>query len=250
MNLITEMLEKEKEEEKKALHFTLIDPDEQTPKEAAERSKLCQEYGTDAIMVGGSTIKERKIVDETVKEIKQRGRVKIPIILFPNSHEALSKYADYVFFMSLLNSKKHRYFAGEQVKGAPLVKDFNLKTISMAYLVISTSEEPTQVEKAVDLDVIRANNIEKAVNYALVANYLGMSCIYLEAGSGAEFPVPNEMIFEVKKAVDIPLIVGGGIKNGKIAKEKVDAGANVIVTGTIAEKDLSKIKEIIKAIKR
>lgn len=239
---------KEPGEVKKALHFTLIDPEDQTAEEAGERAKLSESYGTDAIMIGGSTVRDKKKVDSTVKAIKEKTNT--PTILFPNSADSVSERADYIFFMSLLNSKDHRFFAGEQVRGARFIKDSNLKPISMAYVIISTSGEPTQVEKAVDLDMIKPADIEKAVSYAITAENFGMDCIYLEAGSGAEKPVPNEMISAVRKAVSIPIIVGGGIRNGSVAKEKVDSGADAIVTGTVAEEDSEKLKEIIWAIKK
>ncbi len=246
MALIKELLEKK--EGKKVLHFTLIDPEDQAPSEAGRMAKISQSYGTDAIMVGGSTVKETKLVDETVKEIKEN--CSLPVILFPNSSEAVSQFADYIFFMSMLNSKDRKYLLEEQLNGALLVKKFNLKPIPMAYILISTSVLKTQVERASQLDAIKMYDIKKAVNYALAAKYLGMQCIYLEAGSGAEHSVPNEMISEVKKEVKIPIIVGGGIRNGRVAREKVNAGADVIVTSTMAEEKLEALKEIIEAIKK
>lgn len=244
MSLIKELLEKSK----RALHFTLIDPEDQSIEDAGKRAKICESYGTDAIMVGGSTIKESKIVDETIKEIKEN--CSLPVILFPNASTSISQYADYIFFMSMLNSKERKYLVEEQLKGALLVKKFNIKVISMAYIVISTSVLKTEVEKASQLDIIKSYDIKKALNYALLAKYLGFTCIYLEAGSGAEHPIANEMIYEIKKEVRIPIIVGGGIRNGRIAREKVKAGADVIVTGTLIEENLEKVKEIIRAIKK
>jgi phosphoglycerol geranylgeranyltransferase len=76
-----------------------------------------------------------------------------------------------------------------------------------------------------------------------------MKFVYLEAGSGSPLPVPNEMIRAVKKEISVPLIVGGGIKNASIAKEKIEAGADIIVTGNIIERDVNRLKEIISVIK-
>lgn len=236
----------------KKLHFTLIDPEEQAPKTAVERAELCASYGTDAIMIGGSTINEgdRGLIHGTIKAIKDS--VRIPIIQFPNSAEVISKNTDYIFFMSLLNSRINRYLLGEQVKGAPIIKKFGVKPISMAYILVSTSREPTTVERIVgreNLDIIREGDIEKAVNYALTAQYLNMECIYLEAGSNAEKPVSDEMISAVRSEIEIPIIVGGGIRDDKTARKKTDAGADVIVNGTATEEDCTLIKEIIKCIK-
>jgi phosphoglycerol geranylgeranyltransferase len=73
--------------------------------------------------------------------------------------------------------------------------------------------------------------------HALAAQYLGMQMVYLEAGSGATYPVPDDMITTVKDQISIPLIVGGGIRTPEIAAEKVEAGADFIVTGNILEKN-------------
>jgi len=99
------------------------------------------------------------------------------------------------------------------------------------------------------LDIIHIDDIEKSINYALEAEMLGMSCVYFDAGSGAEQPISNEMIRAIREEIDIPLIIGGGIKDGITAKEKIDAGADVIVNGTILEKDINIIKEIINNIR-
>lgn len=238
MALLDELLRKHRK-----LHFSLIDPDDQEAEEAGRRAKICENFGTDAIMIGGSTVKDRKSVYDTIKEIKKNSN--LPVILFPNSAESISENADYIFFMSLLNSRDDKFLIREQVKGAPLVKKFGIKPISMAYIVISTSEIPTMVERVANLDRISEKDVEKAVDYALAAEYFRMECIYLEAGSGAEKPVNNEMIHAVRNAIDIPIIVGGGIKNGEIAKEMVDSGADIIVNGTATEDNLEIIQEII-----
>lgn len=242
MNIIEELLDKYNK-----LHFSLIDPDKQTPKEAGKRAEICVKYGSNAIMIGGTTIKDRKIVYNTVKSIKEH--VNVPTILFPNSADAVSENADYIFFMKLLNSKEDKYQISEQVKGAPLVKKWKITPIPMGYIVISTSKNPTTIEKNVKLHRIEIDDIRKAVDYSLYAEMTGMSCVYLEAGSDAERPVSNEMLKAIRKEISIPIIVGGGIKNSDTAKEKVDAGADVIVNGTATEGNIKVIQDIIKSIR-
>ncbi len=238
MGLIHDLLK-----EFSCLHFSLIDPENQTSKKAGEHAHVCQQYGTHAIMVGGSTVSKREKVHSTVKEIKKK--VHIPVILFPNSAVAISRNADYVFFMELLNSLEYRYRGGEQLKGALLIKKWGIIPISMGYIVVSTSTKPTTLEKRTQLDAIHQQDIEKAVKYAVYAEMRGMSCVYLEAGSNAEFPVATNMVHAVSTAINIPVIVGGGIKTADIAQEKIDAGARVIVNGTATEKNMTLIKEII-----
>lgn len=233
-------------EKKRKLHFTLIDPDKQSPNEAAEKAELFASYGTDAIMLGGSTVSKQN-VEYTAEAIKQL--VDLPLILFPNSSDAITKHADYIFFMCLMNSKNRRLLIEEQAKGAPIIKEFGIKPISLGYIIVSTSQKPTTVEKIADLDTIREGDKRKLLEYALAAEYYGMSCVYLEAGSGAEKPVPDEMIKVVRENLSIPIIVGGGIRDAETARKKIEAGADVIVTGTIAEKNTQKVREIIAAIR-
>jgi len=231
---------------KKKLHFSLIDPDKQSPKVAGEIAKTVTDAGSSAIMVGGSTVSSQKQVDETVKSIKQNSR--LPVILFPSGAKFLSKYADAVFFMSLLNSRNLDYVIREHVKGASFVKHSGLEPISMGYVIVEPGMAAGRVGEA---DLIKKDDIETAVGYALAAQYLGMKLFYLEAGSGAHIPVSNIIIKFVKKNTDIPLIVGGGILDVKTAREKAQAGADIIITGTALEKEKNPKKtltEIIQAI--
>jgi len=233
--------------EEDVLHFTLIDPDEQPPEESASMAVNSEKMGGDAIMVGGSTAGS-KITHACVKAIKEESS--LPVILFPSTAGGVSPAADYLFFMMLLNSQDPRFLVGEQAKAAPHLKQFDVEPISMGYLVVSTSENPTTVEKVGKVDRVGYDDIDKALSYALTAKYYGFSCIYLEAGSGADRHVPNEMISKVKKETGLPVIVGGGIYNPETALEIVDAGADVIVTGTIAEKDPEMLSKIIDAVKK
>jgi phosphoglycerol geranylgeranyltransferase len=230
------------------LHFTLVDPDKQEPEKAGEIARKAKKYGSDLVMVGGTfgdAYGEK--LNNTIKEIKKTG---MNVILFPNSAHQLSPEADAVFFMSLLNSRSTQYIIEEQMKGSVLIDKFGLEPLSMAYLIVE-SGSTTSAAWAGDVKLIPRDKPEFAVGYAMAAKYFGMKFIYLEAGSGAENPVPNEMIMAVKQAVgkDVMVIVGGGIRDTATAKEKIEAGADIIVTGTIAESDENKFRDIVSVIK-
>jgi len=233
--------------EKGVLHFTLIDPDKQTPEAAGGLAFQAEGFGSDAIMIGGSTA-GHEVTDKVTAAIKSKS--KLPTILFPSTAACLTSHADYLFWMMLMNSQNRRFLVGEQMKAAPLIRKLGIGTIPMGYVVISTSVKPTTVERVGEVDKILPDEVEKAVAYALTAQYYGMECVYLEAGSGAEKPVPPEMVKAVKSALSIPLIVGGGIRDPEAAKAAVSAGADVIVTGTIAERDPKMLREIIAAVKK
>jgi phosphoglycerol geranylgeranyltransferase len=231
---------------KKKLHFALLDPDKQKPAIAGQIALTVTDAGSTAIMVGGSTLSSQKQVDETVQVIKKNSD--LPVILFPSGAKFLSKYADAVFFMSLLNSNNLNYVIREHVKGAPFIKYTGLEPISMGYVIVEPGMTAGRVGEA---DLIKRDDSGTAVGYALAAEYFGMKFFYIEAGSGAPAPVPNEMIRAVKKNASIPIIVGGGIRNPSTAKEKAQAGADIIITGTAIEKDKhlkTTLTEIITAI--
>ena len=212
------------------LHMTLLDPDKLTPRETASLAVHACKIGTDAVMIGGSTGVTRQKVDATIKAIKSR--TSIPVILFPSGKEGLSRHADSVYFMSLLNSKDVRMVVGEQRRASKLIKAWGLETISMGYLLVWPGMRAGEVGRA---ELIPRDDVDMAVQYALAAQFLGMDLVYLEAGSGAPVPVPPKMIRAVKKAISIPLVVGGGIRTPATARAAAMAGADIVVTGTIVE---------------
>ena len=213
-------------------HLTLIDPDSQRPEEAAAIAAAAAAGGTDAIMVGGSVGAAGVLLHETVRQIKEK--TDLPVILFPASVAGLCENADALFFMSLLNSRSTSYLIENQALGAPLVLRYGLEPLPMAYIII---EPGGTVGFVGDARLIPRGKPELAAAYALAAKYMGMRLVYLEAGSGAETPVPLAMVSLVKRLLgDVLLIVGGGIRSGDTAAELVIAGADLIVTGTAVEK--------------
>jgi phosphoglycerol geranylgeranyltransferase len=234
------------------LHFTLIDPDKQAPAKAARLACEAEKAGSDAIMIGGSQAAQAIYQDDTIQEIKKRSG--LPVILFPSSHAGISGYADAVFFMSLLNSRSTQYMMEEQVKGSVIISKYKLEALPMGYLIVE-SGNTTSAAWVGDVRPIPREKPEFAVAYALAAKYFGMKFVYLEAGSGADHPVPNGMVSVVKKAVSngkngCYVIVGGGIRDEKSAREKAAAGADIIVTGTIGEKNPEMLKRIIRAVEK
>jgi len=230
-------------------HLTLIDPDSQDPSEAAIMAEAAAQGGTDAIMVGGSVGAAGIRLYETVEQIK--GKTDLPVILFPSSVAGLCENADAVFFMSLLNSRTPAYIVENQALGAPIVLRYGLEPIPMAYIII---EPGGTVGFVGDARLIPRKKPELAVAYALAAKYMGMRLVYLEAGSGADSPVPVPMVAAVKKAIgNTLLIVGGGIRSKEAAVELVAAGADLLVTGTAVERSrdvLSFVSLLTKSIRR
>jgi len=231
---------------KGTIHFTLLDPDKQPVEEAAVIAKRAKEAGTDAIMIGGSTDVTQSNLDETAKAI--RNACDLPTIYFPSGAHAISGNCDAIFFMSMVNSTDIGMVIGEQVKGSLITRKLNLEPISMGYIIVEPGMKVGEVGHA---DPIKRDDLKTAMAYALACEYLGMNFVYLEAGSGADRPVPPEMIKAVKDILSVPLIVGGGIRTPEAAEAARLAGADAIVTGTFVERcsDNSELKNVIKASK-
>ena len=227
------------------IHISLIDPEEIKQSETAFLSKSLEKAGTDAIMVGGSTVVSLSQLDETVQNIK--ANVNIPVILFPNNLTGVSQYADALWFMSLLNSTNPYFITGIQALAAPLIKRMKIESIPLGYIIVGEGSTAAYVGQA---HVIPHDKPEVATGFALAAQYMGMRFVYLEAGSGSESFISPKMISLVKKYVEIPIIVGGGIRTPQDAKLVAEAGADIIVTGTIIEESSNKtLQEIILSIK-
>jgi phosphoglycerol geranylgeranyltransferase len=237
----------EKIDSEGTIHLTLIDPEKVTSSQASRIAGKAKLSGTSAIMIGGSTFFSAAHLDDVVKAVKRT--VKIPVILFPNNVTGISRYADAIWFMSLLNSADPYFLMGAQVLGAPLIKKHRLEPIPLGYIIVGDGGTASVVGKAVPVPY---NKPELVAAHALAGQYLGMRFIYLEAGSGARRPVPPEMIRLVKSYIDVPLIVGGGIKSRSQALAAASAGANIIVTGNVIENAevKSKVAEIVGSIKR
>lgn len=213
-----------------AIHLTLIDPEEVSVASAWSLAKKLAESETAAVMVGGSTTNSTVHLDNVVKTIKRE--VQIPVILFPNNVTGISKHADAIWFMSLLNSVDPYFLVGVQILGAPLVKKHGLEALPLGYIIVGEGGAAGIVGRAIPIPYTKP---ELTVAHALAAQYLGMRFVYLEAGSGARQPVPPAMIRAVRDVVDTILIVGGGIRDSEQAKAVVKAGADIVVTGNIIE---------------
>jgi phosphoglycerol geranylgeranyltransferase len=215
----------------KAAHVVLLDPDKLTVKSGAESAARCSKAGVDALFVGGSTSSPEQL-NEIVKSIKVNASM--PVILFPGGADQIVKHADAVLFMSLLSGRNPRFLVEEPLKGVPIIQNYGIETIGMGYLLIE-SDKPSAVQRVSGTEPLPRSKPEIVVQHALMAQYFGMRAVYLEGGSGVGVPVPPEMIQMVRKAISLPLIVGGGIRTPEDAAMRVKSGADIIVTGNVLE---------------
>ena len=222
----------------------LIDPDKVDEQKITELSDITAEANVDYLLVGGSLVISNHL-DEVVKQIKRQ--CSIPVILFPGTPSQVSRYADALLYLSLISGRNAELLIGQHVFSAPFVKQSGLEIISTGYMVIDGGA-PTTVSYISNATPIPSNKNEIAMCTAMAGEMLGMKLIYMDAGSGAERPITEAMIAGVANAIEVPLVVGGGITDPEKAYLNCKAGADVIVVGNAIEKDISLIKEISAAV--
>ena len=222
----------------------LIDPDKVDEQKITELSDITAEANVDYLLVGGSLVISNHL-DEVVKQIKRQ--CSIPVILFPGTPSQVSRYADALLYLSLISGRNAELLIGQHVISAPFVKQSGLEVISTGYMVIDGGA-PTTVSYISNATPIPSNKNEIAMCTAMAGEMLGMKLIYMDAGSGAERPITEAMIAGVANAIEVPLVVGGGITDPEKAYLNCKAGADVIVVGNAIEKDISLIKEISAAV--
>jgi phosphoglycerol geranylgeranyltransferase len=244
VNVLTKLFDVK--EKRGAGYLVLIDPDKQEIGEAVRLARLCEQADVDALLIGGSLLFSH-LFDELIKAIK--AECSLPVIIFPGSTGQLSPYADAILFLSLISGRNSNYLISNQVFAAPIIKSMNLETIATAYMFVEAGNV-TSAQFMSDTRPLPREKPEIAMAHALAAEYLGLKLIYLEAGSGAKYSVPETMITAIKGYCSLPMIVGGGIRTPDDAAAKVKAGAGFIVTGNILEinRDLGLIKAFSQAI--
>lgn len=233
-------------ESRGAGYFVLIDPDKQDLEKAVQTAQYCESSGVDALLVGGSLLFTH-CFDKVIKRIKDS--CSLPLILFPGSTKQVSPYADALLFLSLISGRNANTLIGQQVMSAPIIKAVGIEPISTGYMFIE-SGSVTSALFISDTNPIPRDKPDIASAHALAAEYLGMKCVYLEAGSGAKLSVPETVIQAVRQYCSLPIIVGGGIRTPEEAHAKVMAGADFVVTGSIIERnrDADLIAEFAKAV--
>jgi phosphoglycerol geranylgeranyltransferase len=230
-----------------AIHLTLLDPEKVTRSSAKALAKAIEKSGSAAIMIGGSTAVSVYHTDEVISAIKKQ--TKIPIIIFPNDLVGVSREADAIFFMSLMNSMNPYYITHAQALGAPLVKRYGLEPIPMGYVIVG--DRGAAAAFVGQVNPIPFEKPSLAVIYGMAAQFMGKRFFYLEAGSGVERPISLEMVAAVSEHIEIPLVVGGGIRSPKVARQIVKAGARIIVTGTLVEKASPEVlRRVVRSIKK
>lgn len=212
----------------------LVDPDKCTV-EMVTPLLLHFPAETTHIFVGGSTVAPGK-TGELIRVLKNQSQ--LPVWIFPGDAEQISAQADALLFLSLVSGDNPEYLIGQQARAASMLRTIDLPTIATAYLLIDGGTQ-SAVARVTQTEPLNINAPDIIINRALAAYYMGAKAVYLEAGSGAQNPVPVEIIQSVKDATSLPLIVGGGLRQRDQIQAAWSAGADMVVVGTAIEEVLS-----------
>lgn len=212
------------------LFALLIDPDKHNHNSIDQTIHKANEAHVDFIFIGGSLLLSS--IEESVKLIKKS--TDIPVILFPGSLLQITSKADAILLLSLISGRNPDLLIGNHVIAASKIKQSGLEVLSTGYILIDGGK-PTSVEYMSNTKPIPANKHDIALATAMAGEMLGQNLIYLEAGSGADSAISSELINKVSQNINVPLIVGGGIRTPEQATEVFKAGADIIVAGTIVE---------------
>lgn len=222
----------------------LIDPDKLRLNNIDHIINISKKSKVDYFFIGGSLV-VNNMLDQCL--VKIREACDIPMILFPGSSLQISYRADALLFLSLISGRNAELLIGKQVQTAPYIKMSPLEYISTGYMLVDGGI-PTTVSYISNTQPIPNNKVDIAMATAMAGEMLGHKLIYMDAGSGAKVPISTDMIGAVAGAIDIPLIIGGGIKDPQKAFDNVRAGADIIVVGDAIEKDPSLIVDLSAAV--
>jgi phosphoglycerol geranylgeranyltransferase len=242
--MIYAQLDQLKKERKKSFAL-LIDPDKPQKEELLNLIQLANKEGVDFFFVGGSLLTNGSL-EECILTIKANSS--IPVVLFPGNGLMVNKHADAILLLSVISGRNPEMLIGKHVEAAPSLKRSKLEVIPTGYMLIE-SGKPTSVSYMSNTTPIPADKADIAACTAMAGEMLGLKLIFMDGGSGAHNSVQPEMIKLVSSNIDVPLIVGGGIRSAEMALEKLQAGADLIVVGNAVEKDASLISSIAKTVK-
>lgn len=243
MNIL-QTLRSRLQENKKSI-AVLIDPDKVVDNSQLQHLiNLANENCVDFFFVGGSLVTTSNLSD-VVKRIKDN--VTIPVVLFPGNAMQIDPHADGLLFLSLISGRNPELLIGQHVVSAPIIRNTRLEVIPTGYMLVN-SGRITSVAYISNTTPIPEDKYSLAACTAMAGEMLGLQTIYMDAGSGAENPIHPKMINAVRKAVKVPLIVGGGLNTYRKAITALEAGADMIVIGNALEKNPDLLIEVSEKI--
>lgn len=243
MKTILEQLVVKKQKKQKSF-AVLLDPDKLSMPAFQKIIRLGVECKVDFFFIGGSLLAGDSL-HELVLEIKST--TSIPVVLFPGNNLQIDPNADAILFLSLISGRNPEYLIGQQVVAAPILRNTRLEILSTGYMLVDCGEQTT-VSYISNTTPIPYEKSSVAACTAMAGEMLGLKLIFLDGGSGSQKPISRKMIATIRKVVDVPLIVGGGINSPGKAVDAWLSGADVVVVGNGIEKDPNLLIEIAEKV--
>lgn len=222
----------------------LIDPDKISDEQVLALVSEAKKCSVDLFFVGSSLLLSDRF-ERCIELIKDH--CEIPVVIFPGNNLQVSSKADAIFFLSLISGRNPDMLIGKHVIAAPHLKRAGIEVIPTGYMLIE-SGTPTAVSYMSNTTPIPHDKNDIAICTAMAGELLGLKFIYMDAGSGAKNTISSSMIESVRAAIDIPLIIGGGIRTPEKARELCLAGADILVVGNALEHDASLLRSLADAV--
>ena len=242
MNIYSNILNLKKQGRKQ--FAVLIDPDKLNTTELKTVCRTSAISNVDYLFVGSSILTNGNL-QQCIEVIKDT--CTIPVILFPGNTLQICELADAILFLSLISGRNADMLIGNHVISAPVIKQSGLEVIPTGYMLVDGGNT-TSVQYMSNTTPIPKDKNDIALCTALAGEMLGLNMIFMDAGSGAKFPISRKMIETVSQSIKAPLIIGGGITSPEKAIENCEAGADMIVIGNSIEKDPALIERMADAI--
>lgn len=217
--------------------LVLVDPARSDADGAGRLAREAAAAGVAGVMIGSSF--DGAAATHRIATAIRRAAPDLPVALFPGSAMQLTDAVDVVLFLSLVSGRNPQYLIEEHVRAVPWLRQHPVPTLSTAYILIDGGRI-TSVEAVSQTRPLPSDKPEIAAAHAVAARLIGMEAVYLDAGSGAERPVTPELIAACRAAVpadEVPLFVGGGIRQPEQARAARAAGADFVVIGTVLERE-------------
>lgn len=223
----------------------LVDPDKTSPESAAVLARRASEAGVNYLMVGGSLVVDGQF-ERCVESLQLHSG--LPVILFPGDTMQVSTAADGILLLSLISGRNAELLIGRHVIAAPALRRSGLEILPTGYMLIDGGA-PTSVSYMSNTMPIPANKPDIAQCTAMAGEMLGLQVLYMDAGSGAQNPVSAAMIEAVRRSVQLPLIIGGGLRNPESVLNAMSAGADIVVVGTAIEQEPGLLERMADAVR-
>ena len=227
-------------EAKKKMLAVLLDPDKCQGLTLASTIAALKTKEPDLIFIGGSlaSVTTHSLIEILKEEVKSK------VVLFPGNASQFAPNADALLFISLISGRNPDYLIGQQVLAAKAIKNSDVEIIPTGYILVDGGKV-SATEYISNTRAIPRDQKDILVSTALAGELLGMHAIYLEAGSGAKEHVPADLIKRVSEEIEVPLIVGGGIRSVEDLGACYEAGADIVVIGNFFEEHPEKILDFV-----